>query len=138
MADNVIRFPKIRLDAPPQTLEEVTEKIIEYKKNFTDELSEILWNNVLGELARAGADLDTNSEELFPSMVLLLETIRSLHLHSSGVYHPLQDFAVECFENDSEEEDSEMDIEVVLAEGLSPDATIDDLKELLSEPNPII
>lgn len=121
MSNNVIKFPKIKLNSPPQTLEDVSEKIAEYKRNFADELSEMLWNNVLGELARAGSDLDENIEVLFPSMILLLESIKSLQLHANGVHHPLQDFAQECFEET--ETDDELEIEVVLDSSLGEDET---------------
>lgn len=128
MSNNVIKFPKIKLDFSPQTLEDVSEKIAEYKRNFADELSEMLWNNVLGELARAGSNLDENTEELFPSMILLLESIKSLQLHANGVHHPLQDFALECFEDDgSDDDDDELEIEVILDPSLDEDATIENL-----------
>ena len=99
MNDNVVQFPKLKLGAPPQTLEEISEKIAEYKTSFANELSEILWNMVLAEMVRAGCDFEGNEEELFPSMLLLLESIRSLHLHANGVHHALQDFAQEAFED---------------------------------------
>lgn len=88
----------MKLDTPPQSAEEVAEKIVEYKTSFADEISEILWNHVLGELARSGVDLENRAEELFPSMILLLESIRSLHLQANNIEHPLQAFAAEAFE----------------------------------------
>ena len=45
-------------------------------------------------------------ERMVPSIILLLESIRSLHLMASGIHHPLQDFAEEFIE--SEEIDKEM------------------------------
>jgi DNA-directed RNA polymerase subunit L len=101
MKDNVIKFPKIKLDTQnaPQSLEEVYDKIEEYKRDFADEISEILWNLVLSEMSRAGAILDPNNEEIFPSLLLLLESIKSLYLHSCDIEHPLQDFASEAFAN---------------------------------------
>ncbi len=94
MTDNIIPFPKISFQgAPPQTPEEVAIKLKEYKKSYSDEIAEILWQNLLGELARAGCDLNTNVDNHFPAMVLVLESIRSLHLLTSGIEHPLQEFA---------------------------------------------
>ena len=59
----------------------------------SDDISEFLWNHVLAELARSGCDFDNDFDTLYPSMMLVLESIRSLHLHANNVEHPLQDFA---------------------------------------------
>ena len=50
---------------------------------------------VLGEMARAGCDLEEDAELYFPSMILIFESIRSLHLMTMGVDHELQDYAEE-------------------------------------------
>lgn len=100
--DNIIQFPKMKLDAPPQSPQEVANKLIEYKTNYADEISEILWDHVLGELTRAGCDFGKNIDEFFPSMVLILESIRSLHLQVNGIDHPLQKFAKESVTQDNE------------------------------------
>lgn len=94
MKDNIIQFPKITFEgAPPQSPEEIAKQIREYKKSYSDEISEILWQNLLGELSRAGCDLNTDVDKYFPSMILVLESIRSLHLLTQGLDHPLQQFA---------------------------------------------
>ena len=90
--NNVIPFPRIYSTAP-HSLEEVGEKIKEYKESYSSELSEIIWENVLGEMARAGCDLEEDLDLYFPSMILIFESIRSLHLMTMGVEHQLQDFA---------------------------------------------
>lgn len=95
MSDNVIQFPKIRLDAAPQSPQEIEEKLLEYKRSYSDEIADILWQNVLGEMARSGCDFSKDLDGYFPSMILILESIRSLHLQTSGVEHPLQKFARE-------------------------------------------
>ena len=99
----------MRLDTPPQSPEELAEKITEYKKSFADDISEFLWNHVLGELARSGCNLEDKADELFPSILLVLESIRSLHLHSNDIHHPLQDFASESFNGEDDDEDNDED-----------------------------
>jgi len=105
MTNNVIRFPKIKLDAPAQTPEELAVKIEEYKRSFADDIAEFLWQHVIVELSRAGCNFNKNTEELYPSIVLVLESIRSLHLHANEVEHPLQDIARQLLEEDEENED---------------------------------
>lgn len=102
----IIKFPKFKLDAPPQSLEELSEKLTEYRTSFSNDVAESLWNLVLVEMVRSGCRFEQDTEKFYPSIILLLEAIRSLHLQASGIRHPLQDFAEEFIE--SEEVDVEM------------------------------
>ncbi len=91
--DNVIEFPKFKTDGPPQSRAEVDDKVMEYKLSYSEEISEFLWRQCIAELSRSGCDLSKDMEKYFPSMILILEAIRSLHLQTQDVDHPLQDFA---------------------------------------------
>lgn len=108
-SENVIQFPKIKLDAPPQSAEEVQEQIQRYKESYATEVADILWQSVINELGRAGCDFETDMDKYYPSMILILESIRSLHLQTSGIEHPLQNFAVE---NITIEEISEKTVDI--------------------------
>lgn len=110
MTDNIIKFPKMKLDTPPQSPEELTQKLIEYKTSFAEDISEFLWSHVLSEMVRAGCNFGEDSQEYYPSIILLHEAIKSLHLQTSGIHHPLQDFASEFIDD---EEDSEKDEKAV-------------------------
>ena len=90
--DNLIPFPNIHSN-PPVDQVSVSERIREYKESYSTELAEIIWENVLGEMARAGCDFDENMDKYFPSMILIFEAIRSLHLQTMGEEHQLQPFA---------------------------------------------
>lgn len=88
----LIPFPKIHSN-PPINEVSVGERIREYKESYSSELAEIIWENVLGEMARAGCDFEENMEEYFPSMILIFESIRSLHLQTMNEEHQLQAYA---------------------------------------------
>lgn len=90
--DNLIPFPSIHSN-PPIDQVSVQQRIKEYKESYSTELAEIIWENVLGEMGRAGCDFDSDMDKYFPSMVLIFEAIRSLHLQSMGEHHQLQDYA---------------------------------------------
>ena len=90
----LIPFPKIHSN-PPISEESVAEKIRDYKESYSSELAEIIWENVLGEMARAGCEFDEDFERYFPSMILIFEAIRSLHLQTMGEEHQLQPFATQ-------------------------------------------
>lgn len=101
---NIIEFPRL-FDSPPLSPEDVQEKLTRYKESYSTELAEIIWENVLGEMARAGCHFDEDINKYFPSMVLIFEAIKSLHLKTMDVDHPLQAFAqesVHVFEADDE------------------------------------
>ena len=99
----IIPFPKMKIGTtPPQSPEEFSAKMNEYKNSYADEMAEILCSMVLAEMERSGADL--YKDELGPSSYLVMESIRSLCLEANGVHHVLQDFAKETFENVSVED----------------------------------
>ena len=89
----LITFPKMKLDSPPQSPAELAEKLAEHRTSFSVDVAEQLWDLVLIEMVRSGCRFEDNTEEYFPSIILLLEAIKSLHLHTSNIHHPLQDFA---------------------------------------------
>jgi hypothetical protein len=106
----IIEFPKMKLDAPPQSAEELSERLTEYRTSFSNDVSEQLWNLVLIEMVRSGCRFEQNTEEYYPSIILLLEAIKSLHLQASGIHHPLQDFAKDFIvEEDLDEEMVDID-----------------------------
>lgn len=102
--NNVIDFP-VLFDSPPMSPEDVQARILRYKESYSTELADIIWDNVLGEMARAGCHFDEDINKYFPSMVLVFEAIKSLHLKTMDVEHPLQAFAEEnvlIFDSDGE------------------------------------
>lgn len=95
MADkpnNVVQFPRFISD-PPMSAEEVKNNLQMYKESYANDLSEIIWENVLSEMARANCDFDSDINKYFPNMILIFEAIKALHLQTLGAEHPLQEFA---------------------------------------------
>lgn len=88
--DNVIKFPNRKQETKSKNINEDHIKL-------ATEISEHLWNNLISDLAKLNCDLKTDFEEKFPSMILILESIKSLYLQSKGIDHMLQDFAKEAF-----------------------------------------
>lgn len=91
---NVIQFPDINVSpSAPTSPEDALEKLNNYKESYSTELAELMWESVLGEMARAGCEFDLDIDKYFPGMVLVFEAIKSLHLSTMNVHHPLQDYA---------------------------------------------
>jgi len=90
--NNVVQFPRFISD-PPMSAEEVKNNLQMYKESYANDLSEIIWENVLSEMARANCDFDSDINKYFPNMILIFEAIKALHLQTLGAEHPLQEFA---------------------------------------------
>lgn len=105
--DNVVRFPKEKLltSLNTQTREDFIKQVVEYKTSFAMDLSEMLSGLIFGELSRAGVNFNDQHDILFPHMTLVSESIESLYMKASDVYHPLQHYAEDVF-GDSEEEEN--------------------------------
>lgn len=107
---NIIQFPKMKIDTPPQSAEELSAKLTEYRTSFSNDVAEQLWNLVILEMVRSGCNFEENTEEYYPSIILVLEAIRSLHLEANEIHHPLQDFAKEfVIEEDLDKESIDID-----------------------------
>lgn len=109
----IIQFPKMKLDTPPQSLEELSEKLTEYRTTFSNDIAESIWNLVLIQMVRSGCKFDQDIEKYYPSIILVLEAIRSLHLQANEIHHPLQDFANEFVEEEGIDKEM-VDIEELL------------------------
>jgi len=103
--DNIISFPKDKLLTPPQNALELAESVKEFKLGHADQISEALWQYVLTEMIRSGVVFEKDTMHYFPAMVLILESIKSLHLLTSGIHHPLQDFAGDSIDVDQFQEE---------------------------------
>jgi hypothetical protein len=97
--DNIIKFPNnengIDNFNSPEDLSSTIEK---YKEDFVGEFSEILGKFILAELERVGAKMNP-IEDYYPSIVLVIEAIQALHLKTFDIDHPLQQLALEMFED---------------------------------------
>lgn len=104
--NNIIEFPKERLGniTNIQSQDDLLKHIVDYKTSFANDISEILSQHIFGELARSGINFESQIDELFPSMILVSESIQSLQLKAAGVYHPLHDFVEDAFGEDGGEE----------------------------------
>lgn len=94
--DNVVKFPKDKINSPPQTMEETVQKIISnrvnYSISFTEDVLEILVS------VFASDNIDITHKDLYNEFELLKDSIFSLHLKSNGINHDLQDFAESYYE----------------------------------------
>ena len=110
--DNIISFPKDKLLTPPQNAQELADSVKEFKLGHADQISEALWQYVLTEMIRSGVVFEQDTMKYFPAMVLILESIKSLHLLTNSIHHPLQDFAADSINIDDYREEQEITIDI--------------------------
>lgn len=109
---NVIDFSKFK--------SKTTEEEIETEEEVSDSdlYIERIWAGVLSELERGGCRFSRDPRLYFPSMILVLESIRSLYLLANDEHHGLQEFARDAlsdyeldhiFDKESVDTDEELD-----------------------------
>lgn len=92
--NNVIDFIKFK---ERLSHEEEEDQDSEYMREV-DYIVERIWAKVLEDLVRSGCDFNKDIPTYFPSMLLILESIRSLYLQSQDIEHSLQEFAADALD----------------------------------------
>lgn len=109
---NVIDFVKFKEKLEEQRLLEQNDYL-----HYSDEVVEEIWAIVLQELYEEGCDFSEDRLKYFPTMILILESIRALYLQANGEEHSLQEFAAEAL--------AEYDLEKMMEEIVDIEENID-------------
>lgn len=91
--NNVIDFAKFKNKIDSLEEEENIEEVA-----LSDMMIERIWAEVLQDLERSGCRFSRDTRLYFPSMILVLESIRSLYMLANGMEHGLQEFARDALE----------------------------------------
>lgn len=111
MTNNVIVFPKMKRDTPPQSLEELHEKRETVKREHAEMVLDDVMSNVFYHLSEEGFDM--SDDDCIKTTALLIESMRSAMYKSVDIFHPLHDIADSMFQYESQvEEEAETQIEV--------------------------
>lgn len=96
MIDNIVHFPKVKKDSPPQSFEEMYFNIQNVRKERIEiAVYEIV--PIISELLfREGFDLDKT--EYIKDSALIIEAIRSALCRMYGIDHELQTLADKSFQ----------------------------------------
>lgn len=88
---NVIQFPKIKKNSPPQTMEELLETVNETRKEQVEYLLDEILSNAFRILYEEGFDL--NKDHCIHSTALMVETFKAAIYRSVGIEHTLHTLA---------------------------------------------
>lgn len=96
MESNVILFPKVKRDTPPQSIDEVIETVVSSRKEHV----ELFLEGILPFIFTSAADynLDMSKEESVKPVAMFIESFRSALYSSCGLEHVLQEIAEDSFD----------------------------------------
>ncbi len=104
VSNNVIMFPGVSKNRPPQTIEEVIENVNAIREIHIDELADMLTVIFLENMEAAGYDIigDEDNTSFDKEIAFIVQAIRSLLMKHDGREHPFQDLAKHYFVEESE------------------------------------
>jgi hypothetical protein len=97
MTDNVVPFPGVKRNTPPQNLEEVQSNLEIIRQVHIEEAMNLVATVVFDNLSLAGFSFDPDDDSTIKDVALMLESLRSLLSKYHGLGHPLHRVANEIF-----------------------------------------
>ena len=86
MTDNVILFPKFKKDSPPQTIEEITDKVNQTRKDAIDGVMVDLVPDFIHVFGSYGIDVTSN--EYIKDVAMVMESVKAMITRQYGLDHP--------------------------------------------------
>lgn len=97
MTDNIVPFPGVKRNTPPQNLEEVQSNLDAIRQIHVEETMSLIVGVIFDHLSLAGFNFDPDNEETIKDVALFLESLRSLLSKNNSVEHPFHRLADELF-----------------------------------------
>ena len=101
MTSNVIQFPKLKRNTPPQSMEERSRNIEETRKEHIEYVIDESMSFAFQKAYDEGFDL--GQDECFKITALLVEAYRAALYRTVDISHPLHEFADTAFAITDEE-----------------------------------
>lgn len=96
MTDNVVLFPGMRRDAPPQSIEEITDRVTQNRK---DHIEEVMYQIIPEMIYMFGSHgLDVNSDEYIKDVAMIMESIKSLASRQYQLEHSFHSMVDNIFD----------------------------------------
>ena len=93
---NIIAFPKEKKNCPPQSVEEMQDRLAEKKIEYVNDIVDCYGTEMLTKISLDGFEID--EDNFMKDFAFTLESLRSGLYRSVGVKHPLQDSVDEAIE----------------------------------------
>lgn len=104
MTDNVIQFPKGKLNTPPQSLEEMVADIDRMRRDTADEIANSMIPQIIGIFMANGIDADQH--EYIKDVSMIVEASKSLLYKYYSIEHPFHEMVESVFEFSYNDDDT--------------------------------
>ena len=104
MTDNVIKFPKNKLNTPPQSIEEMVADIDRLRREAADEMMTSMIPQLVGIFMANGIDAD--NEAYIKDVSMIVESTKSLLYKYFNIEHPFHDMIELVFEFSYNDDDT--------------------------------
>jgi hypothetical protein len=104
VTDNVIQFPKAKLNTPPQSLEEMVADIDRLRRDTADEIAGNMIPQIIGLFMANGIDVDQH--EYIKDVSMIVESSKSLLYKYYNIEHPLHEMIESVFEFNYNDDDT--------------------------------
>lgn len=104
VTDNVVLFPGMKRESPPQTVEEIVDQVTQTRKEHVEGVV----NDLIPELIQlfGSYGLDVNSDENIRDVAMVMESIKSLLARQYRLPHPFHEMVDNIFEFSYNEDSS--------------------------------
>lgn len=96
MTDNVVLFPGFKRESPPQTIEEIADKVTQTRKEHVDGVMIDLIPDMIHMFGSYG--LDINSDEYVKDVAMVMESIKAMISRQYHLDHPFHSMVDNIFD----------------------------------------
>ena len=96
MTNNVILFPGFKSESPPQTIEEIADKVTQTRKDHVDMIMIDLIPDMIHVFGSYGVDI--NSEEYVKDVAMIMESIKAMINRQYHLEHPFHSMVDNIFD----------------------------------------
>lgn len=96
MTDNVVLFPGVKRESPPQTVEEIVDKVTQTRKEHVDGVVNDLIPDIIHVFGTYG--LDITSDEYIKDVAMVMESIKAMISRQYRLEHPFHNMVDNVFE----------------------------------------
>lgn len=104
MTDNVIQFPKAKMNTPPQSIEEMVADIDRLRRDHADEIINSMIPSIISMFASHGVDVD--EYEYIKDVSMVMESTKALLYKYLKIEHPFHQMIDNIFDYSFTEDES--------------------------------
>jgi maltose-binding protein MalE len=104
VTDNVIRFPKEKMNTPPQSLDDIIADMERMRHEHADEVASSMIPQLIGLFMANGIDVDQH--EYIKDVSMIVESTKSLLYKYMNIEHPFHNMVESVFEFNYNDDDT--------------------------------